>query len=488
MKILLTSLSIEAESRFVNNPNCAYPLGLAYIHATLEKDGHEVKTLFLNNFDHELAIKAIEDALIEWSPQVVGFQVFSMNRVSTYKVLDLMKNEYPHIRVILGGIHTSVMYRQLLERYPHAIAIIGEGELTFSELLKAIELRSPYEQIDGLAFMKGGKIILTRERCLIEDLDTLPFAKHEIFFDEEPRRTHAHIISSRGCPFNCNFCCLATISHRKWRPRDIGKVVEELVILKKKYPRLKYVQFHDDTLTLDNERTIELCKLLINANLSLKFTCSARIKPISREMLQWMAKAGFSKIMFGLETGSKRLLKSIHKDISPDDVIDLFKALREFDFNITTFLMCGFPGESDETVMETIQLVRTTQKIHYNYIAGIGKLLVYPGTEIYQIMKKAKGIDDDFWLTDRAAPYFTVEYPFSKLVDFENRIMNELSIDRVFTLQGFRRQFPFMWKEIVGYFFWHPRHFVSGVWHGIRRILEKIKIQIFNIQFSTLID
>ena len=171
MKILLASLSIEAESRFVNHPNCAYPLGLAYIHAVLEKDGHKVKTLPLNNFDHKVSIKAIVKTLVEWSPEVVGFQVFSMNRVSTYKALDLMKKKYPHIRVILGGIHTSVMYRQLLNRYPHAVAIIGEGELTFSELLKAIELRvESYEQIDGLAFMKDDKIILTKERHLIEAL------------------------------------------------------------------------------------------------------------------------------------------------------------------------------------------------------------------------------------------------------------------------------------------------------------------------------
>lgn len=473
MKILLTSLSIEAESRFVNHPNCAYPLGLAYLHAVLEKNGHEVKTLSLNNFDHEVSIKAIVKKLIEWSPKVVGFQIFSMNRVSTYKVLDLMKKEYPHIRVILGGIHTSVMYRQLLERYPHAIAVIGEGELTFSELLNAIESdMEAYEQIDGLAFVKDGKIIITKERHLIEDLDTLPFAKHEIFFDEEPRRVYAHIISSRGCPFNCSFCCLATISHRKWRPRDVSKVVEELMILKKKYPRLKYVQFHDDTLTLDNERTIKLCKLLVNANLSLKFICSARIKPISREMFKWMAKAGFIKIMFGLETGSKRLLKSIHKNISPDDVIVLFKILREFNFDITTFLMCGFPGEDNETVTETIRLVRATQKMHYNYIAGIGKLWVYPGTEIYQMMKEAKCVDDDFWMSDKPVPYYTVEHSLAKLVNFENRMMNELSIDRVFTVQGFKCQFPLMWKEIACYFLRHPRHFASRVKYGIKIFRE----------------
>src|SRR4030043_1681461 len=105
-------------------------------------------------------------------------------------------------------------------------------------------------------------------------------------------------------------------------------------------------------------------------------------------MFWWMEKAGFKKIMFGLETGSEDLLKSIHKNISQKDVIELFNTLKHFKFVVTTFLMCGFPGENDETISQTIDLVQRTQKIHYNWIAGVGKLWVYPGTEVYETMKK----------------------------------------------------------------------------------------------------
>jgi len=231
-------------------------------------------------------------------------------------------------------------------------------------------------------------------------------------------------------------------------------------MLKEKYPRLEYVQFHDDTFLLENEQVIRFCKLIIEADLKLKFICSARVKPVSREMLQWMQRAGFVKIMFGLETGSPALLKSTHKNIEPKDVIDLFKLLREFDFDVTTFLMCGFPGETDTTISETISLVRDTQKIYYNYIAGIGKLWVYPGTEVYQIMKTNGCIDDEFWMTDSSVPYFTAEHSFEKLVEFEERMMNELSIDRVFTRKGFISQIPYMWREILIYLVKHPRHLI----------------------------
>ena len=461
MKILLASLSIESDSRVAHSPNGAYSLGLAYLQSFLEKDGHEVHLLFLNNFSHHIAEDRIIKCIEEWQPQVVGFQIFSMNRTSTYKVIDKMKVLCPDTRVILGGIHASVMYDQILKRYPHAIVVIGEGELTLSELVKAFEKHAPYNSIAGLAFFRDGKVVRTPERPLIEDLNVLSFPKHETFFEEESERTTAHIIASRGCPFNCSFCCLETISHRKWRKRDVAKVVEELKILKKKYPRLQYVQFHDDTFLLDNERVILFCKLAVEANMSLKFICSTRVKPISTEMFRWMKRAGFIKIMFGLETGSSVLLESIHKNITPADVLHLFKLLSEFDFDVTTFFMCGFPGETDATISETIALVRATQKIYYNYIAGIGKLWVYPGTEVYQIMKAKGYIDDEFWMTEASVPYFTAEHPFFELVKFEERMMNELSIDRVFSLNGFKRQIPYMWREILGYLAKHPRRLIA---------------------------
>lgn len=461
MKILLASLSIEPDSRAIHSPNGAYSLGLAYLQSFLEKDGHEVRLLFLNNVSHRIAKDRTIKCIEEWQPQVVGFQIFSMNRISTYKVLNEMTISYPNTRVVLGGIHASVMYHQILERYPHAIIVIGEGELTLSELVKAFETHVSYDDVAGLAFFRDGKVVCTSERPLIKDLDVLPFPKHEMFFEEEPNRITAHIIASRGCPFSCSFCCLETISHRKWRKRNVAKVVEELKMLKEKYPRLQYVQFHDDTFLLDNERVILFCKLTIEANLSLKFICSARVKPISTEMFRWMKRAGFIKIMFGLETGSPALLKSIHKNIAPTDVLYLFKLLSEFDFDITTFLMCGFPGETDTTISETIALVRATQKIYYNYIAGIGKLWVYPGTEVYQIMKTKGCIDNEFWMTEASVPYFTVEHSFAKLVEFEERMMNELSVDRVFSLDGFRHQVPHMWREILGYLIRHPRRLIA---------------------------
>jgi radical SAM superfamily enzyme YgiQ (UPF0313 family) len=474
MKILLAAMSIEPESRLEHSPNCAYSLGLAYIYSVLEKDGHEVKLLFLNNFDYRECEKIFFSTLKEWQPQIVGFQIFSMNRVSTFNVIEKMKYTHPGTRIIIGGIHVSVMYEQIIRKYPHIIAVIGEGEYTITGLLKAFESKAPLNSIKGICFCKDGKIIHTEPRELIYDLDALPIPKHEVFFDNEPKRTVGHIIASRGCPFNCSFCCLKVISKQKLRQRNIAKVVEEIKYLKGKYPRLKHIQFHDDTFLIDNERVIQFCKMVIEEKLSLTFECSARVKPISREMFWWMEKAGFKKIMFGLETGSEDLLKSIHKNITQKDVIELFNALRHFKFVVTTFLMCGFPGENEETISQTIDLVRRTQKIHYNWIAGVGKLWVYPGTEVYEKMKNAGHINDDFWLSDKPVPYYTVEHSFKKLVEFEERIMNSVSIGRIFTLKGFKNHFMKVPRPILGYAIKHPRHLAGIIKGTIKGYFSKI--------------
>jgi radical SAM superfamily enzyme YgiQ (UPF0313 family) len=123
-----------------------------------------------------------------------------------------------------------------------------------------------------------------------------------------------------------------------------------------------------------------------------------------------MARAGFTHIGFGLETGSARLLSSIHKNITKADVVRTFEMLKGIKINAVTYLMVGFPGETNETVAETISLVKTLQKIKYFEFVGVARLWVYPNTEVYDIMKAGGRIDDAFWLTDRNVPFFTLEH------------------------------------------------------------------------------
>ena len=458
MKILLTSMSIEDNSRFPYFSNTSYPLGLAYLYSILEKNGHEVRLEFLNNYSHEYSEKKILDIMNNWKPDITGFQIFSMTRVSSFKMIERVHNDFPKIKIIIGGVHATIMYEQILLKYPWIIAVLGEAEQTIIELISALKTNENFESIKGIAYNEKGIVKKTGDRELIQELDLLPLPKHDVFFDNDPERTTAHMITSRGCPFDCSFCCLKLISKQRLRKRGIENVVEEIVLLKKKYPRLTHIQFHDDTLLIDNKRVIEFCKLLIKENLNITFECSARVKPISYEMFYWLEKAGCKKIMFGLETGSQKLWESTHKKIKKSDLTDLFKLLKKFKFTVTTFLMCGFPGENNETVKETVETVRQIQRIKYSWIAGVGKLWIYPGTEVYEIMKQSGKIDDDYWMTEKDVPFNTTEYSLEELIKFENEIMDNVSLERIFTIKGFYKHFLKMPFTIIRFLLQNPGH------------------------------
>jgi len=209
----------------------------------------------------------------------------------------------------------------------------------------------------------------------------------------------------------------------------VNNVVDEIEYIINKFKNIKIIQLADDTFTLDQERAINICMEIIRRKINIEFTCSARIKPASKEMFEFMKKAGFSAIGFGLETGSRKLLKSIHKNITPEDVLETFEMLKDINIKVVTFMMVGFPGESHETINETINLIKKLRKIKYYEIPGATPLWVYPNTEIFEIMKEKGTIDETYWLSDKDVPYFTVENSFETLKRMGLRItLSSLSI------------------------------------------------------------
>ncbi len=462
MKILLAMLSSEPSSRYPSAANSPYAIGVTYIYSVLEKEGHEVRMVVSSNDDYETSDRKFFETYHAFHPDMVGFSVISGNRVSTFRTIEKLGMLETTPPIIMGGIHVSVMYEQIVKKYQHVIAVIGEGEITIVELIQALESNRELDTVKGIAFYRRGRVIVTEERELIQDLDSVPFPKHELFFDSEPERTAAMIFTSRGCPSRCSFCCLKIISRGKYRKRDVQKVFEEITFLKRKYPRIQYIKIQDDTFLLDNARIIELCKLIVQADLGLTFGCITRVKPISSEMFYWLKRAGFTSFEFGLETGSEKLLKSIHKNITRKDVIHLIEIMKPFDFTIHFLVMCGFPGEDDSTIRNTVSFIQSVQKEHYVRIIIVSKLEVFPGTEVYEIMKNAGAIDDDYWMTEKPVPHYTVEHSMDKLIEYENYVLDRTGIERIFTLRGFLHHFLHMPRSITGHLMGH-REFIAHV-------------------------
>lgn len=446
MKILLVSPPFEVEWRDpVINHNSHYPLGIAYLHSYLESKGHEVDSLGLNSYTYADADAIVEEKLQTFKPHVVGLNMLTSNRVSCFAMIEHIQNNYPDIRIVIGGIHASDMYEQIVQKYPEIVAVIGEGEIVLSNLLAAFEAGTALSDVKGIAYAvssadSGRPIVkVTPRETLIEDLDILPFPKHELFF--HGGRTVASILTSRGCPFQCSYCVLGVVSNRRVRYRSIENVMSEIEYLVEKYPQIDTFWIHDDVFFIKPKRAIEFCDEYVKRNINRKIICSGRFKPFSKELAEALDRAGCEMMMFGLETGSRKLMETSHKSMKPEDILHTFGLIRDAKVIPVSFLIVGLPGEDDETVSETIAFVKKMQKIRYFHFSDIGILTIYPGTEVYEIAKAKNFIDDSYWLGDGPAPLYAAEHSIEQLQAYKHRILNALALERMFTIKGFIAQF-----------------------------------------------
>ena len=454
-KILLVTTSFEKISREMSKNTTYYmhyPVGLTYLYSYLESKRHQMNLLYLNHSSYDDCLKEIIKNIKSFSPEIIGIQVLTATRVSTYKVIDYLHENYPKIKIVLGGIHATIMYKQLIEKYPFVKVVLGEGEITMDELSKEIFKENPeYSKIDGLAYFDK-EVVRTKRRELIMELNSLPFPAHELFLKDK-NRTSVCLLTSRGCPNACSFCCLNPEAKRIVRFRSPKNVVDEIEYIITKFPHVKEFFIHDDSFFIDNKRVIEICNEIKRRKIKTIFICSGRIKPVSKEMVKSLESVGFNQVLFGLESGSKEILESCRKGITPEDVINTFKLFKDSKINPKIFLIIGLPGETEETIKETTELIRKLQKISYTlFESGANILNVYPGTEVYEIAKRKEFIDDEFWLTDKETPLYTAEHSYEELQEFQEIMLNEISIFRIFTKKGFFPQIV-MLPYAIKYFF-----------------------------------
>jgi len=418
-----------------------YPLGLAYIHSYLESKNMKVETLWLNHKPYKNCFEEVINKVKNFSPDIVGFQMLTCNRVSSYYLIEWIHKNYPKIKIVIGGIHATIMYKQLIEKYPFLIAVLGDGEITFLELIKELNKKKPnFKKIDGIAFYKNNNVMRTKPRELIKDLDSLPFPKHEVFFNN--KRDTGSLLSARGCPFSCSFCCLNPESKRIVRFRDPKKVVDEIEYMIKKFPQMKELSINDDSFFINNQRVINICNEIIKRKIKMDFVASGRIKPLSKEVVKKLEEANFIRITLGIESGDNGILKSCHKGINQEDIINAFKLFSKSKIHLKTYLIVGLPGENRSTIEETAKFIKKLQKIKYvSYPRSFNLLFVYPGTEVYEIAKQKGMIDDDFWLSNKEIPLYTAENSYKDLKKFEEILLDNLSFYRIITLKGFKAQF-----------------------------------------------
>ncbi len=363
----------------------ATPLGIGYISGYLIDKGLKVKVHDLT-FDSELKL--------EEEPAIYGISITTPIYNSVMKLVKQIKEKNKKNIIILGNAHATSVPEILIKEKNVDYVIVGEGERVFYELCNNILNNKSNEEIKGAYFKKENKVCFNGRQELIPNLDELPFPRHDLFplekYFEGKALRELGIISSRGCPFNCEFCqpYLKKTFGSNTRYRTAKNVVDEIEELKEKYG-CNMVVFNDDMV---NPSYIEkICNEIMNRKVKILWRCQARAN-LSYDLLKIMKKSGCVAISFGVESGSQKVLDAIGKSLKVEDIIKVFRDSRKVGLFTHAYIMVGNSTETLKDIEETIKLIKTIKP----FSIGVSITTVYPSTNLFNRLKKEGKIDDDY--------------------------------------------------------------------------------------------
>jgi len=397
MKIVLINPRLRIWS-----PNIWVPLGLTYVAAVLERDGHTITIIDMN----EKKIK-IDDLCSYLSNDVdlIGITGMITECQKILKIIDISKKTHPDRPLMLGGPLATTFPKQLLEQSEADFIVIGEGEKTVPSLMKGIENGLDLSKINAIAYKKDGQVIINEASKPIENLDTIPFPARHLLDMNKYIKNHfksfglnlegfddirsTNLSTSRGCPYNCIFC-YKDVWGNKWRGRSAQNIIEEMDFLYEKY-RINGFLFVDDTFVLDRKRIFEFTNLLKKSKKDYVWYCNGRVNLMQKDMLKSMREAGCVGIAYGIESGDQSTLDFMRKGITIDQTKEVVKWTKESGINVAGYFMIGMLGETKNTIYNTINFAKELDLNFY----GFSITTPMPGTELYECARKEGLIKED---------------------------------------------------------------------------------------------
>jgi len=380
-----------------------FPITLAYTASYLKEKGHiiqvidafgenpkqitETKEQFIQGLNIEEIIRKIEkdtQAIIMYASLVITHN-------ANIQLLTQIRKQYNIPIIVLENIHSVVGYSlmKVQEEFFNAGAnflVLGDPEQKCIEIINAIETKQP-PQTAGIIFKWNNLIISKPIKNYPRDLDSLPFPAWDLFpiknywelaYSHAPmNKNYLPLLTSRGCPLDCEFCITPFMLGRTWRARSPNNIIDEIEHYIQKF---NVTEFHIEDLnpTVNKERIIELCKELINKKLTIniKIAAGTKAETIDEPTLTWMKKAGFSYVSISPETGSETVLKKMNKKFDYQHGINIVKHMHNIGITSQACFVIGFPGET-----------KYDRKLTRNYIkelvkAGIDEIALFIMTPI----------------------------------------------------------------------------------------------------------
>jgi radical SAM superfamily enzyme YgiQ (UPF0313 family) len=362
------------------------PLGLAYVAAALEKSGYHVE--IYDNYLTERPIEEVKAEIKKRQPKIVGITCSSLTYSRCIETAKSAKEACPTCKVIVGGPHPSYMPETMLQHNEIDYVVVGEGEAATVKLAARIlkgETDSVIAKIPGVACKISGEIVKTAPEFITE-LDTVPFpARHMLpmkmydrilpYIDVKPVDTMSIL---RGCPYKCAYCETRELWGTACRAFSPQRVIDEIKHMMENYGT-KGIYFVGDNFTINKNRASQLCSLIKENRLDLKWTCETRADLVNKELLMEMKFVGCQTIFFGTESGSPRIQQKLGKNIDLQQVERTFELCRQVGIKTATSFMLGIPGETVEDMQATFNYAKRLK-------ADVCMFNIYiacPGSELY---------------------------------------------------------------------------------------------------------
>jgi anaerobic magnesium-protoporphyrin IX monomethyl ester cyclase len=365
-----------------NSPFRFPPLGLGYIAAYLKKHGISTDLVDCTFIKQEEALKRVRQN----NSDVIGIYSMYSIKETAIQMAKLLKDKTNLL--IAGGPLPTVSPHEFLKYFD--VVAMGEGEDTMLELVQGMDGAPDLSKVRGIAYKeKGrGKVRFTKARGFIKDLNSIPFPAREFlnnqaykeYYSKRFGYTITSVMTSRGCPFKCEFCSRPVFGNT-FRTRSATNIVNELeAVLKLGYRR---VWFADDCFTLNRNRLLDVCNEMIRRGLRLEWECLSRVDTVDKETTSKMKSAGCVRVFFGIESGNDKVLSLMRKQITASRARVAVNTTKQSGIKVGAFFIVGYPGENKETVLDTI---RFASALPLDYLSFTMPYPI-PGTALYDRVK-----------------------------------------------------------------------------------------------------
>lgn len=374
------------------------PVMLTILATIAQKKG---QVLLIDGNVEEMSFDSLLKDIQEFAPHLIvlntGFPSIDADMVFARRV----KEACPKAKLLAFGVYFTLLEEKGFDDCPQCldIAIVGEPEETFKELLDVIsaERRDSYDKVKGIIYRDSSGIVVTPPRPLIEDIDTIPFPDRSLLKTDRYRLPHNNqpftlINSARGCPYKCIYCVVSHYYGRRIRQHSIGYVINEIRECVEKY-KINELLFWEEVFTLDKDRVMALCDAICKESFIINWAATTRVDCLDEEIVAKMKEAGCYLLGLGVESGDQVILDNAKKNITLRQIKDAVALCKNAGIKTMGHFIFGLPGETRATANKTIKFMK---RLGLDYMQSYCAV-PYPKTELGELAKKNNWISAQKW-------------------------------------------------------------------------------------------